>query len=135
VLLRDPRCGPSQPYHGIEGKKGQCPPIGKEVEGRWEIVREDVGGVGATASFIVPRCNNQGDKEARLYKHGKKAQLKESYASSNSSYDMPYTSWDTTTISKTDPTIAVGSAKAEGLKAKPTDSGQSCPKQPERETE
>jgi hypothetical protein len=68
------------------------PPIGKEAEGRWKIVREDIDGVGATASFIVPRCNNQGGKAARLYRHGKEVQLKESYASSNSSYDMPYTS-------------------------------------------
>jgi hypothetical protein len=47
---------------------------------------------------------------------------------------MPYTSWDTTTISKMGPTIVAGSAKAQGLKAKPTESSQSRPEQPERGT-
>jgi hypothetical protein len=32
-------------------------------------------------------------------------------------------SWDTTTISKTGATITVGSAKAQGSKAKPVESG------------
>jgi hypothetical protein len=32
--------------------------IGKEAEGWWEIMREDVGCAGATASFIAMRCNN-----------------------------------------------------------------------------
>jgi hypothetical protein len=47
---------------------------------------------------------------------------------------MSYTSWDMATISKTGPTIVVGSAKALGSKAKPTESGQSHPEQPERGT-
>jgi hypothetical protein len=38
------------------------------------------------------------------------------------------------TISKIGPTIAVGSAKAQGSKAKPTESGESRPEQPERGT-
>jgi hypothetical protein len=36
------------------------------------------------------------------------------------------------TVSKMGPTIAVGSAKAQGSKAKATESGQSRPEQPER---
>jgi hypothetical protein len=45
---------------------------------------------------------------------------------------VPYTSRDTAIISETGPTIAMGSAKAQGLKAKPTESGQSHPEQLER---
>jgi hypothetical protein len=47
--------------------------IGKEAEGWWEIVLEDIGGVGVTASFIAPWCNNRGGKAAGLRRHGKKA--------------------------------------------------------------
>jgi hypothetical protein len=45
--------------------------------------------------------------------------------------DVPYTSWDMATVSKTGSTIAVGSAKVQGSKAKPAESGQSHPEQPE----
>jgi hypothetical protein len=38
------------------------------------------------------------------------------------------------TISKMGPTIAMGSANAQGSKAKPAESGQSRPEQPERGT-
>jgi hypothetical protein len=37
----------------------------------------------------------------------------------DSLYDVPSTSWDTATISKTDLMIASGSAKAQRLKMKP----------------
>jgi hypothetical protein len=47
--------------------------VGKEVRRRWEIVREDVGWSGATASFIAPQCNNWG-KATGLRRRGKKAQ-------------------------------------------------------------
>jgi hypothetical protein len=50
------------------------------------------------------------------------------------SSDVPYTLWDTTTLSKTAPTIIVGSAKAQGSKAKPAESGQSRPEKPEQGT-
>jgi hypothetical protein len=40
--------------------------VGKEAGRWWEIVQEDVGGAGATTSFVDPRSNNQGDKAARL---------------------------------------------------------------------
>jgi hypothetical protein len=40
------------------------------------------------------------------------------YASPDSSYDAPSTSWDMATISKMGPTIGVGPAKAQGSKAK-----------------
>jgi hypothetical protein len=39
-----------------------------------------------------------------------------------------------TTVFETDPTIDVGYAKAQGSETKPTESGQSRPKQPERGT-
>jgi hypothetical protein len=84
------------------------------------------------ANFIAPRCNNRGGKAVGLRRHGKKAQYKWFYASSDSLYDTPFTSWDTTTISKMGPTITVGSAKAQGSKAKPAKSGQSRLEQPER---
>jgi hypothetical protein len=88
VLLRDHRCGLTQPRHGTEGKEGQCPvssttpsyfssffsAVGKEAEGQWEIMRKDIGCIGATASFIAPRCNNRGGKAIGLCRHGKKAQ-------------------------------------------------------------
>jgi hypothetical protein len=35
-------------------------------------LRVDVGCVGATASFIAPRCNKQGGKAAGLCRCGKK---------------------------------------------------------------
>jgi hypothetical protein len=54
--------------------------------------------------------------------------------SSDSSYDAPSTSRDTATVSKMGPTIAMGSAKAQGSKVKPTESGQSRPEQPEQGT-
>jgi hypothetical protein len=54
--------------------------------------------------------------------------------SSDSLNDALYTSQAMATISKMGPTIAVGSAKAQGSKAKPTELGQSCPEQPRRET-
>jgi hypothetical protein len=41
--------------------------------------------------------------------------------SSDSSNNAPYTSWDMATVSKMGPTIVVGSTKAQGLKAKPTE--------------
>jgi hypothetical protein len=47
---------------------------------------------------------------------------------------VPYTSRDMVTISKTGPTIAMGSANAQGSKAKPVESGQSRLEQPERGT-
>jgi hypothetical protein len=46
---------------------------------------------------------------------------------SDSSYDVAHTSWDTVTKSETGPTIVMGSAKAQDSKAKPINSGQSCP--------
>jgi hypothetical protein len=51
--------------------------------------------------------------------------------SSDSSNDAPYTSWDMTTVFEMGPTIAMGSAKAQGSKARPAKSRQSCPEQPE----
>jgi hypothetical protein len=42
------------------------------VEGRWEIVQEDVGYTGVIVSFIAPRSNNQGGKAVGLHMHGKK---------------------------------------------------------------
>jgi hypothetical protein len=39
--------------------------------------------------------------------------------SSDSSFHVPFTLWDTTTVSEMGPTIVVGSAKAQGSKAKP----------------
>jgi hypothetical protein len=42
--------------------------IRKETGRQWEIVWEDVGCVGATASFIAPWCNNQGGKAAGLHR-------------------------------------------------------------------
>jgi hypothetical protein len=39
-----------------------------------------------------------------------------------------------TTVSEMDPIIVVGSAKAQGSKAKSAESGQSRPEQPERGT-
>jgi hypothetical protein len=53
------------------------------------------------------------------------------YASSVSLYDTPYISWDTSIVSKMGPMIAMGSAKAQGSKVKPTESGKSHPEQPE----
>jgi hypothetical protein len=47
---------------------------------------------------------------------------------------MPYTLRDMATVSEIGPTIVVGFAKAQGSKAKPIESGQSCPEQPERGT-
>jgi hypothetical protein len=41
--------------------------------------------------------------------------------SSNFSRHVPYASWDTATLSEMDPMIVVGFAKAQGLKAKPTE--------------
>jgi hypothetical protein len=38
----------------------------------------------------------------------------------DSSYDVPYTSWDTATVSEMGPKIVMGSSKAQGSKAKPT---------------
>jgi hypothetical protein len=46
----------------------------KEVGRWWEIVQEDVGCTGATASFIAPQCSNLGGKVTGLHTHGKKAQ-------------------------------------------------------------
>jgi hypothetical protein len=48
--------------------------IGKGAGRQWEIVWEDVGCVGATASFIAPWCNNRGGKAAGLCRCGKKVQ-------------------------------------------------------------
>jgi hypothetical protein len=53
------------------------------------------------------------------------------YASFDSSYDVPSTSRDMATIPKMGPTITVGSAKAQSSKMKPVESGQSRPDQPE----
>jgi hypothetical protein len=47
--------------------------VEKEAEGRWDIVWEDVGCVGATTSFIAPRCNNRESKAAGLRMCGKRA--------------------------------------------------------------
>jgi hypothetical protein len=51
--------------------------------------------------------------------------------SSDSSYDAPFKSWDMTTVFEIGPTVVVGCAKAQGLKAKPAKSDQSFPEQPE----
>jgi hypothetical protein len=140
VLLCDLRHGLTRLCRGLEGKERQhlvsstTPPyfldlflylsffsvIGKEAGRWWKILREDVGYEGATASFIAPRCNNLGGKATGLHRHGKKAQQKWAYASPDCLYDAPSTSWDTAIVSIMGPTIAVGSAKAQGLKAKPT---------------
>jgi hypothetical protein len=69
-------------------------------------------------SFIASRCNNRGGKAAGLRRHGKKAQQKQLYASSDSSRDAPYISRDMATISKMGPTFAMGSTKAQGSKTK-----------------
>jgi hypothetical protein len=47
--------------------------IGKDVERWWVIMWVDVGCVGATTSFIAPRCNNRGGKAAGLRRRGKEA--------------------------------------------------------------
>jgi hypothetical protein len=47
---------------------------------------------------------------------------------------MPFTSWDIAIISKMGLMIVMGSTKAQGSKAKPTESGQSRPEQLERGT-
>jgi hypothetical protein len=49
---------------------------GKEVGRRWEIMQEDVGCIGATASFIALWCTNRGGKVAGLHRRGKKVQQK-----------------------------------------------------------
>jgi hypothetical protein len=47
---------------------------------------------------------------------------------------MPFTSWNMVTISETALMIVVGSTKAQGSKAKPTESGQSRPEQAKQAT-
>jgi hypothetical protein len=94
ILLCDLRCGPTQLPHGSEGNERRhtvssttpsyfldlflylsfFSAIGKEVGRWWEIVRKDVGCVGATTSFIALWCNNRGGKVTGLCRHGKKAQ-------------------------------------------------------------
>jgi hypothetical protein len=51
--------------------------VGKEAVRWWEIVREDVGCVGATAIFIALWCNNRGGKVGGIHRHGKKPQQKQ----------------------------------------------------------
>jgi hypothetical protein len=46
---------------------------------------------------------------------------KKNFMSSDSSYDAPYTLWDTATVSEMGLTIVVGFVKAHDSKAKPTD--------------
>jgi hypothetical protein len=70
------------------------------------------------ASFIASWCNNRGGEAAGLHRHDKKVQQKQLYASSDSSRDAPYTLQDMATVSKTGPTFAMGSAKAQGSKTK-----------------
>jgi hypothetical protein len=91
VLLCDLRRCPTQLRHGSEGKERQhtvssttpsyfldlflylpfFSAIGKEAGRQWEIVREDVGCVGATTSFIAPQCSNRGGKAAGLHRRCK----------------------------------------------------------------
>jgi hypothetical protein len=48
--------------------------VGKEAGRWWEIEQEDVGCIGASASFIAPWCSNRGGKVPGLHMHGKKVQ-------------------------------------------------------------
>jgi hypothetical protein len=72
------------------------------------------------ASFIALMWNNRGGEAAGLHRCGKKCSKKRFYVTSDSSCGTPYTSWDTTTVSKTSPMIAMGCNKAQGLKENPS---------------
>jgi hypothetical protein len=47
--------------------------VGKEAEGWWEIMPEDVGYAGVTTSFVDTQCNNRGGEMTGLRRRGKKA--------------------------------------------------------------
>jgi hypothetical protein len=64
--------------------------------------------VGVTTSFIDPWCDNRGGKRCALIDTLKGCSKHEFTRHLNSSHDAPFTSWDTTTISKIGPMIAVG---------------------------
>jgi hypothetical protein len=94
-------------------------------EGGGEMLRGRVGRCRLRKSdhisFTAPRCKKQRRQNGWAPQAWYKGVVIRFYVSSDSSCDMPYASWDTTTIAKTGPTIVIGSAKAEGLKVKPID--------------
>jgi hypothetical protein len=136
VLLCDLRHGTPLLHHGIEGKERRLP-ISFTTPSCFFIsislfssfMWEGIGCTGVTSNFIALRCNNQEGKASR-----QKSAVKRSYASSDSLYDVPFTSRDTTTVYEMGPTVVMGSSKAQRSKAKPDELGQSYPEQPERGT-
>jgi hypothetical protein len=120
VLLHDLQHGKAQLCHEPEGKERQhpiSPPIFRSVslslflfihrEGGREMVGDCVRGRRLRAKRLGLAGAVKNPSKNEFMRHP------------DSSYDVPSTSWDTTTVSKIGPTIAVGSAKAQGSKVKP----------------
>jgi hypothetical protein len=72
------------------------------------------------AGFIAPWHYNEEAKRLDSIGTVKRCSKNNLYTSTDSSHNAPYTSWEySQAISEMGPTIAVGSAKAQGSKAKP----------------
>jgi hypothetical protein len=70
--------------------------------------------------IIAPWRFSRGGKATGLHRRGKQCCKNDLSTSTDSSHDVPYTSWEyDQAVSETGPMIVVGSAKAQGSKVKP----------------
>jgi hypothetical protein len=71
------------------------------------------------ASFIASQCNSRGGEAVKLHRHGKRCSKNDFTRHPTPHMMHPISRGNTATIAKMDPTIAVGSVKAQGSKVRP----------------